>query len=296
MLSRFVFAALFAVCLLFSPAVYAQEKEPSLPAPLQALKDEGAQMRYLGAEGGLDGWISIKGGQEQYFYVTPDGQAIIMGVMFNKDGKMITMRQVRKLQQDSGSSLAMLADDGTLQAPGSKADDAGAMAAAAAGSSSKPATMEKFKTPAEQMMDTVEQANWVPLGNANAPFIYTFVDPQCPHCHDFIMDLKEKYIDTGLLQVRIIPVGFTPDSLAQAAFLLAVPSPQDRFFKHLAGDKTALPVLADVNQQGVQRNLAIMQTWNFNVTPLTVYRAADGQVKIVQGRATDPQAIINDLQ
>ena len=71
--------------------------------------------------------------------------------------------------------------------------------------------------------------------------------------------------------------------------------PQGRWYDHMAGDENALPARSDINQQGVQRNLSIMQSWKFNVTPLIVYRAKDGQVKIVRGQPKDLPAMINDL-
>jgi thiol:disulfide interchange protein DsbG len=43
------------------------------------------------------------------------------------------------------------------------------------------------------------------------------------------------------------------------------------------------------------RNLAIMQSWKFNVTPMIVYRAKDGSVKIVRGKPKDLDALVNDI-
>jgi thiol:disulfide interchange protein DsbG len=121
------------------------------------------------------------------------------------------------------------------------------------------------------------------------------MDPQCPHCHSFMQDLREGYIDSGLIQVRMIPVGFREETLAQASFLLASPDAQERWFKHLDGDKTALPAKQNINTQGVQMNLSLMQSWDFSVTPLTAYRDKAGKVKIIRGRASDLTRILADL-
>lgn len=257
--------------------------EPPLPPPIKNMEQEGAQLRYLGEYNGLDGWIAIKGGQEQYFYVPKDGQSFVMGVLFDRDGKMVTLRQVKNLQEKSNTdTLNLFAEEDAL-------DSATANRATVAAES------QEFKTPAEQLFDDVSDSNWIPLGHETAPVIYTFVDPQCPHCHAFINDLRANYIENGLIQIRMIPVGFRADTKAQAAFLLAVPNPQKRWYEHLAGDESALPVTGDINQQGVERNLAIMQSWKVNVTPFSVYRAKNGEVKIVQGRAQDIGALISDL-
>ena len=42
-------------------------------------------------------------------------------------------------------------------------------------------------------------------------------------------------------------------------------------------------------------NLALMQAWDFDVTPLTVYRDKAGKVKIVRGSASNLANILADL-
>lgn len=253
---------------------------PALPAPIQNLVNEGAQVRFLGKDYGLESWVSIKNGQEQYFYVLPDQKAFLMGVLFNNEGKLVTVDQVRRLQEQGDSLLDTLADDqfaGMVRNP--DAQD----------------TSFEFKTPGEQLFYDVENSNWVPLGQPGAPVAYAFIDPQCPHCHDFITELKEPYLMKGRVQLRMVPVGFKDETRAQAAFLMAAPNPQERWYAHMGGDQKALPAKSEINQQGVQRNLAIMQSWEFNVTPMVIYRGKDGTVKIIRGNPKDIDNFVNDL-
>jgi thiol:disulfide interchange protein DsbG len=90
-------------------------------------------------------------------------------------------------------------------------------------------------------------------------------------------------------------VGFKDETRAQAAFLLATPDPQGVWKRHMAGEKDALPARPEINQQGVQRNLAIMQSWKFNVTPMILYRGKDGSVKLLRGQPKDLAAFVADL-
>lgn len=266
---------------------------PALPEPLQNLAGEGAQMRYLGTRNGLDGWIAIKNGQEQYFYVTQDGQAFLMGLLFDKSGKVVTMQQVKALQEQAGGQvLDMFTGDDMLGGAQKQAQDS----VKSGFDKLTDNTKREFKTPAEQLYDDAENSNWVTLGSGDAPYIYVFLDPQCPHCRAFMGDLRQNFIENGLLQVRMIPVGFKEETRSQSAFLLAVPDPQKRLFAFLGGDEAALPVTPGINQQGVQRNLSIMQSWKVNVTPFTIYRAKSGEVKIIQGRAHDIAQIVKDLR
>ncbi len=276
------FFLLAAALLTLAAPSFAQTSLPALPESLQALTDRGAQMRYLGTQHGMDGWIAIYQGQEQYYYVTPDKKAFVTGLMFGNEGEPITVDQVRELQAQGGPLLDLLAEG---EAPSATPPSAPESVSSALNT----------KTPAERMFTDVQSANTLRLGNANAPVIYSFIDPQCPHCHKFINELKKDYLDKGLVQVRLIPVGFIEGSLPQAAFLLAAPDGEQRFYKHLAGDKDAIPAKSDISTQSIQKNMAVMQAWKFNVTPLTVYRSRTGEVKIIRGAVKDIPGMIADL-
>lgn len=281
---RFLKTLCSVLALMVMPlTVQAQDASPlpKLPVPIQNLVNEGAQIRYLGKDYGLDAWITIKNGREQYFYVLPDQSAFLTaGMLFDSKAQNITIEQVRRLQENETDVLDILADDYTPAIEQQQANS--------------PERLE-FKSPSEQLFYDIENSNWVSLGQAGAPIMYSFIDTQCPHCHDMIKDLKVKYLDTGRMQLRIIPIGFREETRAQAAFLLAAPDSEARLYRHLEGDAEALPARSEINQQGVQRNLAIMQAWKFDVTPMNIYRAKDGTVKIVRGRPQDITNLVGDL-
>lgn len=252
---------------------------PEMPDPLKNLSAEGAQIRYLGREYGFDAWLTVKNGQEQYFYVLPDRSAFLMGVLFDPQGKLVTVEQVSRLRQ-SGDDILEQMGESEFEKMRNKTPE------------------EKYEllSSSEKLFYDIEQSNWVPIGRMGAPVVYAFVDPQCPHCHNLMTTLREgKYFQDGKIQVRLIPVGFRQETIAQAAYLIAAPDPQERWFRHMEGDPDALPAKAGINDQGVQRNMAIMQSWKFNVTPLIIYRALDGTVKIVQGQPADMDAMIEDI-
>lgn len=276
-MTRFlVLLAVFAFS--FNQTANAQDALPDLPVPIQNLVDEGAQIRYLGNDNGLDAWLTIKGGVEQYFYVLPDKKAFVMGVLFDDKGKLVTVRQVDRLRSQGDTLLDSLAEFPSEAENATQNDGF------------------EFKTPAEQLFSDVEDSNWVVLGKPNAPAIYAFIDPQCPHCHSFINEVHNVgLLENGKMQLRLVPVGFKDETRAQAAYLIATPNPQDRWMKHMAGDETALPAKSEINQQGVQRNLAIMQSWKFNVTPMIIYRDRAGAVKLVRGKPQDLNSLLADL-
>lgn len=275
-MSRFtIIAAAFSLILMASGFAQAQDALPSMPDPIKNLAEEGAQIRYLGRDYGFDSWLTIKNGQEQYFYVLPDQSAFVMGVLFDNKGKLITVDQVQRLRGSGDDLLDTLAGEDFTQAD---------------------ATPDfEDLSPSERLFYDIENSNWVPLGQPGAPVIYSFVDPQCPHCHSFINELREGYLDKGKIQVRLVPIGFKDETKAQSAFLLATPNPQERWMRLMDGDENALPAKSEISQQGVERNLAIMQSWKFNVTPMIIYRGKDGTVKLVRGKPKDVDNMIADI-
>lgn len=256
---------------------------PPLPDVLQNLASKGAQIRYLGKEKGMNGWITVQNGQEQYFYATPDGEAILMGLLFDKTGKIITIKQVQNLQKGNDPTIESL-----LNQPEPKSDES---LAALQKQISEAAKLP----PAQKMFNDIEQSNWIKLGDEKAPVVYAFLDPQCPHCADFMKDIRKDYIDTGKLQVRMIPVGFKDETKVQAALLLAAPNAQELWYRHLDGDTKALPVSSDVNGQAVEANLAVMQSWKLDATPILIYKNSKGDVKLVRGRPKNIGDILVDL-
>lgn len=280
------FLALLAALMISASPVFAQTKPavPDVPDALAALSERGAQLRYLGKEHGMDGWIAMYQGQEQYYYITADGKAFVTGLMFGADGRPVTIEQVKALQEQGGEFLDLLAANSTE--PESLADVKAETSIVDSG---------KMNSPAERMFADVEKANMIRLGSASAPVIYSFIDPQCPHCHDFIKQVRTSYLDKGLIQIRLIPVGFMKGSPEQAALLLASPDAESRFYKHLDGDKEAIPTKEGISTQAVQKNMAVMQSWKFDVTPLTVYRSRGGEVKIIRGVPQDIPGLIADL-
>lgn len=262
--------------------------EPPLPEPLVKMRDEGAQMKYLGRDLGYDGWIAVQDGQEQYFYVTPDGSAFFLGVLFNKNGRAITFDQMQRLKGKKDPIL-----DDLMNAPSQKTVDTTAPATPKTVQKTDPA--QKGPSLSEQLFSDANNARWFVMGNKTAPVIYMFIDPRCPHCKEFLKDLKP-FVDGGKLQIRAIPVGaLTPESRPMAAFLLNAKDAPDRLFRLANGDDKAVPMDQPGSTKEVDANLDVMLKWKFSATPITVYRSKDGSVKLVQGRADNAKALLADL-
>ncbi len=269
-------------CCLIAPSIsFAQNDTilPKLPAPIQNLADGGAQIRFLGKDYGVEGWVAIKNGQEQYFYVLPNSGGFLSGILFDEKGKAVTISQVDRLRKQNGGELLDVLTSDPL---------------ASKASQEMKSDKYEFKTPAEQLFSDIESSNWISIGQAGTPVFYSFIDPQCPHCHEMMRELK-KYVTAGKAQVRLIPIGLKEETRAQSAFLLATPNPEKVWWQHMDGDKNALPAKKELNQQGVERNLSIMQSWKLDATPFVIYRDINKKVKMVRGKPKDLEGLIRDL-
>lgn len=290
------FLAFIVLCGASLPSFAAENQDPPLPAPLQNMAAQGAQIRYMGRDLGMDGWVVIKDAQEQYFYATPDGQAVLLGILFNNKGDAITLQQINALRKKEGPAIDKLAG---FPEPQKKEDIAVAPPSSAVDFSDPQALMKSVtKSKSEQLYEAVSLANTVQIGSAEAPVIYTFIDPECPHCHDLINEIRKSgYLEQGLVQLKLIPVGVLSEkSLTEAAYLLASPTPQKDLFDHLDGKGNALLVDPNANTQGVQRNMKLMQDWKLDVTPFSVYKDKLGKIKILQGRPKDLKSLVIDLR
>lgn len=277
-LKSLLIALFFVTAMPLSAGAQNGDKRPPMPDALDNLVKKGAQVRYLGEQHGMKGWLMIKNGKPQYFYVAPDGQAIMTGLMFNADGENVTARQLQELRGETGESLDELTsrdDEASFDMP----------------------EVSQPQSRSEKMYSAIKASNWFVLGDPQAPVVYAFIDPQCPHCHDLINTFRNRgFFEDGRVQMRVIPVAvINKESLYRSAYLLAASNPAERLFSHIDGDDGALPVKRDMNTQGVQRNMTVMKDWNLQSTPFIVYKDKDDEVRIIQGNPSDPAALVSEL-
>ena len=80
-------------------------KEPQPPKTLADLERQGSQLFYLGKYEGMNGWALIRQGRPEFFYENPERTAMVMGMMFDGDGQMITMSQLSALKEKYGDEM-----------------------------------------------------------------------------------------------------------------------------------------------------------------------------------------------
>ena len=76
-----------------SPAMIGPDKVGRVPA-LRRIASNGAQLFDLGVQHGMQAVFARNGNTFQIFYLTPDGQGVVGGVMWDATGHNITRSQV----------------------------------------------------------------------------------------------------------------------------------------------------------------------------------------------------------
>lgn len=266
------------------------QPEPPMPRVLKESIKRGAQSKYLGMYHGLHGWVIIKGGKPEFNYVTADGKAIIMGILFDENGNMITGEQLRMLRLSDGASTYKLSESYQK-----KADEAYAKQNAANKKTEEKQQPKEPKTTAEKFYAAVENGNWLRMGSRKAPLVYAFIDPDCPHCRKFLKDIKP-FIDRSAVQLRILPAGYNEKSLKKAAYLLAAPDPEVQLFRYIEGDGEALYAPGEIQTEGAIKNVAIMRAFEIEGTPIITYKTSKDAIRFVRGAPDSVAVIVDEIE
>lgn len=256
------------------PALPDPGPEPRRPEIIEAAAQQGAQVRYLGNREGFDGWLLLTQGTPSYIYISEDGETIFQGLMYDGDGQAITMQQIGAVQAaDPGLSGGQDTEAAASQAT----DDA--------------------RSPGETLYDALSVVNFITLGSADpsAPLLYAFMDPDCPHCKEFLQKTDAPYLANNKIQLRVIPVGVLgDDSMRRAAYLLSQPNGGDLLMAHAKKEKT-LPTPEGLTLDGQQLNNDLFHLWRFDGTPILVFKDKSGTIMMVRGMPKDLPKLMDSI-
>lgn len=266
------------------------EFQPAYPAVIQAAADQGAQVRFLGKMNGFNGWLLLSQGNPAYVYVSEDGKTIFQGLMFDDQGTPLTMRQIGALEANeaaaNGGELPPLAEPSMMEPD-----------AAPAAQPSLPTAQNEDRSPGETLYDALSVVNSVTLGStdANAPLLYAFIDPDCPHCKDFLKEADAPYLQTKKIQLRVIPIGILGEnSQRKAAYILTQPDGGAQLMAQANGGK-ALPAPSNLTLDGQQLNTDLFRLWKFDGTPILVFKDKSGKIMMVRGAPNNLPSLVNSI-
>ena len=239
------------------PGRIGPDKVGRVPA-LRRIASNGAQLYDLGVQHGLQTVFARNGNTFQVFYLTPDGQGAVGGVMWDAAGNNVTRGQVALID---GTTPTV-----TIGSP-----------PAVAGSSQTPNQLAD--RPAESALKIAEGTVYGTAGADGAPRLYMFVDPLCSFSVKALDQLRP-YIAAGKLQLAVIPLSVLDyedqgQSTIAAKSLLSLPS--DQIVTAWQNQRTTPlpPASADATAR-LGQNMAAAETLKLRGTPTLVWRKADG--------------------
>jgi len=249
-------------------------REAQLPNVLSWLQTQGVKLTFLGEEGGLRGYLGESAnGKMQTFYVTPDGNHVVAGILFRTGGTNVTGVQIGEMRARFESAAkdivsATVENGPKPEAPGGATADAPAPAkpeqpkgaespggkaeaqpqadgkeaivvpppsGPVAGADGRASEVWISKLDRAEFFKAVESAPFFEVGAVSAkPVLWMVADPQCPYCHK-TWDHVRSLVYAKKLRVRILLIAGLKGSEPKARELLSQPVPARMWLDTNAG-------------------------------------------------------------
>ena len=244
---------------------------------LRRIASNGAQLLDLGVQHGLQTIFARNGSTFQVFYLTPDGQAAVGGVMWDAAGHNITRGQVAPIE---GTIPTV-----TIGSP-------------AAPAPVPPAPDQAVGKPSESALKAAEATIFGTAGLATAPRLYVFIDPLCSFSVK-AMDQLRPYVASGKLQVAVIPLSVLDyedqgRSTIAAKALLSLPA--DQIVAAWRDQQTTpLPPAGPDAAARLAQNMAAAEALKLRGTPTLVWRKADGTEGFAVGLPDNLEALLASM-
>jgi len=236
---------------------------------LARIASHGASLSELGMAHGLRTVFARSGNAFQVFYLAPDGQAAIGGVMWDATGHDITRDQVAPIP-------------GTV--PTVRIGDPRPTVASAGAPN---------VVPTSSALKVAEGTTYGTTGNPQAPRLWMFIDPMCAYSVRAMGALKT-YVAAGKIQLAVIPLSeldYEDQGRSTPAAQIMVSKPGDQMVaawtdQQLAGTppQSAPTLLA--------ANMTAAAAIQLRGTPTFLWRRADGSVGRADGIPDDIGAMI----
>lgn len=212
-----------------------------VPPALKYLMDGGVKLTYLGDAGGLMGYLGESPtGTVQTFYLTPDGNHVIAGVLFKSGGVNVTGVQMYDMKNrfEAAKKTAEEASDAIIQTnPQSlilpKITSGLTEVTPTQIQNGEAALVTTAKYLSDKDTDTfnndLDKVAWFSVGLSDSPVLYMLADPNCPFCHSAWNELRPM-IMAREISVRIILVAGLEGSEPKALSILARDEPGRAWF------------------------------------------------------------------
>ena len=239
---------------------------------LRRITAQGAEAFDIGTSHGLRGIFARKGDTFQVFYITPDNQAVVGGVMWESTGHNVTRDQVAPID---GAIPTVTIGDVPTAAPqaqqantGEQADSASALRSIVAG---------KF-------------------GTDTAPTLTMFIDPLCSYSVR-AMDQLQSYVANGRVQLAVVPISVLDyedhgRSTLAAKAMLSLP-PSEMVYAWTSNKLT--DAAGPTSAANLATNMRAAEAIGLRGTPTFLWKTASGKEGRADGLPGNLEAVIAAL-
>ena len=282
----------------------------------------GAHLSEAGTTHGLSAVIARNDGQFMRFYVSPDGQAVVAGLMADlslADLLAMAAGQVTELGVLHGLRGVFVRNAGQFQVfyaspdserviPGAMFDAQGknltldqiaiipgTVPTVAIGNATSHAA-DQIQPPPGSLLKAVEATTYGVVGSPSAPRLWVFVDPLCGWSVR-AMDQLRSYVDAGRVQLAVIPVSVIDhkdqgrSTMAAKAMLSLSQEAMVPAWSNNKLDGQAEPA-ADLR---LSDNMAAVAAIGLRGTPTLIWRKPDGTEGRADGLPNDVDALIASI-
>lgn len=238
-------------------------------SPSDLLAMAPSQVKELGTHHGLRGIFVRNGTQFQVFYVTPDGQRVIPGAMFDATGKNLTRDHVASIP---GAIPTVVIGD---EAP-------------------RPSAQVPLAP--ESSLKVMDSTTFGTTGSPSAPRLWVFIDPLCSWSVR-AMERLRPYVASGRLQLAIVPVSVLDREDAGRSTLMAkamLSLPSDAMVTAWIGNKLTKAAEPAVDLR-LAANQAAAGTIGLRGTPTILWRKADGTEGRADGLPSNLDALVASI-
>lgn len=222
---------------------------PPTPAERHLVASGSRILQRFPSEGGMTAVVADNGREKRLFYVTPDGRALVAGLLFDAAGNNVTDRD-----------LARAGVGNTVNAV-------------------SPAVAGKVWQQAQEL-DVLQDGR-------GGPTVFAFVDPTCPYSRALMRKVRP-LIASGRLTVRWVPIAILSRSSYGLAQTMYEAKSVARSVTDLAEDRLPpRPETARVRSI-LERNVAVARQTGITAVPILVYRG-QGRVVVTSGVPTDAE-------
>ena len=290
-------------------------EDAKAPPVLQYLMDRGVKLTYLGDAGGLGAYLGESPtGSTQTFYLTPDENHVVAGVLFREGGVNVTGVQIaemkdryeeaKKKAEAAGQSLGSATPE-TVPAPTTNNSltaltpeeiQAGAAVTPSAEEYLSNRDLDGFRT-------EIEDTAWFGVGSSEAPVVYMVVDPNCPFCHRIWQDLRPMVM-TREISLRLIMIAGLKGSEPKAVSILSRDEP-GRAWMAGEGSTRSMPVASPPAAASssfkdamryLERNMSFIDKHEITSTPHLFYFDEEGTLYESRGIPKDRRVFFSALE